>query len=85
LKTCDAKKINLGLEYYRPEIIDKRQCRNESAHSTDNKSSFTPINALQAGVNRMPTLAVTAEVDETHEENQSNRGIKGRFKIFTED
>jgi hypothetical protein len=33
-------------------------------------------------------LAVTKEVDETHEENQSNRGsvgIKTRFKIFAED
>jgi len=85
LKTSDPKKINLGLEYFRPDIIDKRQYRNDSAHSTDNKSSFTPMNALQAGVNRTPILAVTAEVDETHEENQSNRGIRGRFKILTED
>lgn len=85
MKTSDPKKINLGLEYFRPEIIDKRQYRNDSAHSTDNKSSFTPMNALQAGANRTPILAVTAEVDETHEENQSNRGIRGRFKIFTED
>ena len=43
------------------------------------------MTAIQTGVNRAPTLAVTAEVDETHEENQSNRGIRGRFKIFTED
>ena len=49
---------------------------------------FSPINnQYQSVINRTPLLAVTTEVDETHEENQSHRGIgiKSRFKIFAED